>query len=446
VNGSNGNNQHSIEAPSAGPDTEDTALPASELSKDGSPSETATIATRGGQKKRNVEQKQIVIMAAGGIIVAILAFVLVSVPRMQRTPKPKSPASSQNDASSGAGAASGSSSVLVTESGAVRGTGDHNEQLREQDVQRTAAPSRAKTNPVRAAAAQEPTPGTTLGTIPPFDSDHDWQAPPYNPTSPNGIETPDSLKSERDLLEKPSMVFVHSPASVNSASRAEHTQPTVGLGLSTGTRLRARLETVATSAVKLPAIAIIEYNYERNGQILIPAGAKALGRVEQADRTGFMSIRFDTLLMPNGTEVPFDAVATDLRLAPLRGKVQGKNTGKSILARSLSGVGEAGALFAGRGSLNQPFSEQDLIRERVATNIGEESDREVNHLAIAEHIVVSVPAGTPIYVVLQQTTKQAMPTPSTVSSAAANAQNQELMQLFQKQLSGPPVSAGHTEQ
>jgi hypothetical protein len=442
MNGSNGNNlpiEVQSTGPDTGPDTIDSALPASGLSKDESPSE---IATRSGQKKRNVEQKQIVIMAAGGIVVAILAFVLVSVPHKQRTPKPKSPPISQNDASSGAGAASGRSSVPVTESAAVHGTGDHNEQLREQDVQRTAAQSQAKTSPLR---AQEPPPGTTLGTIPPFDSDHDWQAPPYKPNSPNSIETPDSLKSERDLLEKPSLVFVHNSASANSGSRADHTMPTVGLGLPTGTRLRARLETVATSAVKLPAIAIIEYNYERNGRLLIPAGAKALGRVEQADRTGFMSIRFDTLLMPDGTEVSFDAVATDMRLAPLRGKVQGKNTGKSILARSLSGVGQAGALFAGRGSLNQPFSEQDLIRERVATNIGEESDRDVTHLAIAEHIVVSVPAGTPIYVVLQQTTKQPVPT-STVSSAGANPQNQELMQLLQKQLAAQPVSGAHTEQ
>src|SRR6202011_3557786 len=138
MNGLNGNNLPIIEVQSAGPDTGDSALPASGLSKDESPSE---IATRGGQKKRNVEQKQIVIMAAGGIIVAILAFVLVSVPHKQRTPKPKSPPMSQNDVSSGAGAASGRSSVPVTESAAVHGTGDHNEQLREQDVQRTAAPS-----------------------------------------------------------------------------------------------------------------------------------------------------------------------------------------------------------------------------------------------------------------------------------------------------------------
>jgi hypothetical protein len=244
------------------------------------------------------------------------------------------------------------------------------------------------------------------------------------------------------------MVFVHSPTSANSASRAAQPLPTLGLGLPAGTRLRARLETVATSAVRLPAIAIIEYNYERNGQILIPAGAKALGRVEQADRTGFILIRFDTLLMPDGTEVTLDAVATDLRLSPLRGKVEGKNTGKSILARSLSGVGQAGALFAGRGSLNQPFSEQDLIRERVATNIGEESDREVTHLAIAEHIVVSVPAGTSIYVVLERRTKQPLTatTASTVPSSGPNPQNQELIQLLQKQLSGAPVNSAHPEQ
>ncbi len=147
MNGSNGNNLP-IEVQSTGPDTGDSALPASGLSKDESPSE---IATRGGQKKRNVDQMQIGIMAAGGIIVSILAFVLVSVPHKQRAPKPKSPAISQNDAAS---AASGRSSVPVTESAAVHGTGDHNEQLREQDVQRTASPGQAKTSPSRVAAAQ----------------------------------------------------------------------------------------------------------------------------------------------------------------------------------------------------------------------------------------------------------------------------------------------------
>jgi len=300
-------------------------------------------------------------------------------------------------------------------------------------------------NSMRTEVLPKPAPGTTLGAIPSFNDDPDWRPSADAPNSSNPVETSET-KSERDLLEKPSMVFVRSASANVAISRVENAIRTLGLGLPTGTRLRARLETVATSAVKLPAIAVIEYNYERNGQILIPAGAKALGHVEQADRTGFMSIRFDTLMMPDGTEVAFEAVATDLGLAPLRGKVQGKNTSKNILARSVSGLGQAGALFAGRGSLNQPLSEQDLMRERVATNIGDESDREVTRLAISEHIVVSVPAGTPIYVVLQQTTKQSLPTSSTVSQAGANPQNQELLQLLQKQLTAPTVSAGRAEQ
>jgi hypothetical protein len=443
MNGSNGNNLPGTELRSADPDAGQAPSTASVLSDDGSRPE---IATRGGQRKKpNAEQKQIVVVAAAGLIVALLAFVLVSVPHKPRTPKSNSTPISQKDSSNSAGSAPDKSSVPVTESGAAQGKSDHDGLLREQDVQRTAAPSQPKNSPTR-SAVPEPAPGTTLGAIPPFDGDTQWQAPPYSPNSPSSIETPESLKSERDLLEKPSLVFVRSSSSASATNRAENAPRTVGLGLPTGTRLRARLETVATSAIKLPVIAVIEYNYARNGQILIPAGAKAIGHVEQADRTGFMSIRFDTLMMPDGTEVSFEAVATDLGLAPLRGKVQGKNTAKNILARSLSGVGQAGALFAGRGSLNQPLSEQDLIRGRVATNIGDESDRDITRLTITEHIVVSVPAGTPVYVVLQQTTKQVLPAPSTVSQAGVNPQNQELLQLLQKQLSAPPVSAGRAEQ
>ncbi len=406
-----------------------------------------TIATRDSKKQNHgPDQKRIVLMAAGGLVVALLAFVLVSVPHKARTPKSKGTPINQGSPSSSSAAGSNRSSVPVTDSAAAHGKGDQDRQLREQDVQRTATPGQTQDVSTHSVPPRGAAPGTSLGAVPPFDGDHPWQAPPYAENSPNNNQMTESPKSDHDLLEKSSLVFVRGPSSTNSSNRSESTAMKVGLGLPTGTRLRARLETVATSAVKLPAIAIIEYNYERNGRILIPAGTKAFGRVEQADRSGYMAIRFDTLSMPDGTEVPFEAVATDLGLAPLRGKVQGKNTGKSILARSLSGIGQAGTLFAGRGHLNQPFSEQDLVRERVATNIGEESDLEVSHLAIAEHIVVSVPAGTPIYIVLQQTTKQPLPTASTAASAGGNPQNQELLQLLQKQLSGTPTSTSHIEQ
>jgi len=73
-------------------------------------------------------------------------------------------------------------------------------------------------------------------------------------------------------------------------------------------------------------------------------------------------------MMLDGATVPIQAVATDLNMRPLKGKVEGKNTGKNVLVTSLSGIGEAGALLLGRGSLNQPLSESDLIRERVSAS------------------------------------------------------------------------------
>ena len=95
-----------------------------------------------------------------------------------------------------------------------------------------------------------------------------------------------------------------------------------------------------------------------------------------------MRIQFDSLLMPDGATVPIQAAATDLELRPLKGKVEGKNTGKNVLVRSLSGIGQAGAILVGRGSLNQPLSESDLLRERVSNNIGEASDEQISRMAI----------------------------------------------------------------
>ena len=63
------------------------------------------------------------------------------------------------------------------------------------------------------------------------------------------------------------------------------------------------------------------------------------------------------------------------------------------------GIGETGSLLLGRGSLNQPLSESDIIRERVSNNIGEASDEEISRMAITPRIVVSVSANPPIYVV-----------------------------------------------
>jgi hypothetical protein len=131
-------------------------------------------------------------------------------------------------------------------------------------------------------------------------------------------------------------------------------RPLHDLDLPAGTRLRARLESAASTALSAPVIAVIEYNYERAGEIIVPAGARAIGHIQQADRSGYMTIQFETLMLPDDSSIPIQAVGTDLNLGPPRGKVEGKSGGKNLLLRSLSGIGQAGALLVGHGSLDQP--------------------------------------------------------------------------------------------
>src|SRR5579864_5799511 len=290
----------------------------------------------------------------------------------------------------------------------------------------------------------KPSPAATLGDVKPFDGSQ-WQPAPYQPgsqTTPTigDVSAPSDTtqpRGEHDALDKASLVFVRNSSSSAANSRSQDVAAPIelGIGLAPGTRLRARLESAVNTAVRTPVVAVVEYNYEQNGEIVIPAGAKAFGHLESADRSGYIGIRFDSLLMPNGSSVTLEAAATDLQLRPLRGKVEGKHTGKNVLVRSFAGVGEVAATLVGRGSLNQPLSEGDLLRERVANNIGQAGDQTVANLALTERIVVSVPADTEVYVILQKTAKESGQSSGlTAPKQSVNQSNiDELRQLMQLQ-------------
>jgi type IV secretory pathway VirB10-like protein len=289
----------------------------------------------------------------------------------------------------------------------------------------------------------------SLGDIPPIGTPGGWTAPAYhgNDSQPEESDiggTARDVRSERDAMEKASLVFVKSrSATPDGVDQAKTPIVELEIGLPAGTRLRARLESAVNTAVATPVVAVIEYNYERNGEIVIPAGAKVFGRLEAADRSGYVGIRFDSMMMPDGASVPVDAAATDLKLRPLRGRVEGKNTGKNIVIRSLAGVGEIGAALVGRGSLNQPLSESDLLRERVSNNIGQASDQQLSSLALTQRIVVSVPAGREIYVVLEKAAKEGTPAPATKASPMPNQTTlDELRQLLrlQREMNGAAAS------
>lgn len=377
--------------------------------------------------KLQIQQNRFVIIAAGAIVMALLIFVAVSMPRRGGLEKTKNGIITKDESTAESGHDSDEKSLYpITDSGRPEAKTTHQGFLNERDLQRTVIRSGSNTSQTSQASA-----AGTLGSIPAFGDK--WQAPPYEAGST--AETSDVSKAEREAMEKPSLLYVRKVSTGPTGPQtANDSFPELGLGLATGTRLRARLESAASTAVRAPVLAVIEYNYEEGGEIIVPAGAKAVGHLREANRSGYVDLQFDSLLMPDGSSVPIEAAATGLDLRPLKGKVEGKNTGKNVLVRSLSGIGQAGSMFLGQGSLNQPLSESDLIRERASSNIGETGDEEVSRLAVNQNIVVTVSAGIPIYVVLQQIPKSNPPTAGTLPrSTQAPSNAEQLRQLLQLQ-------------
>lgn len=392
------------------------------------------LATRTKQRARQqIQQNRFVIIGGGAIVTALLIFVAISMPHRGGTEKSKNRAAASKDESAveTSNESNDKSLFPITDSGRPAEKEAHQGFLNERDLQRTVM--RSASNASQTGQTNGP---RTLGSIPPF-GEQAWQAPPNQ--SGTGTEIADVGKAEREAMEKPSLMYVRkasaSPAGFQPLNEAG---PQLGLGLATGTRLRARLESAASTAVRAPVLAVIEYNYECDGEIIVPAGAKAVGHIRDANRSGYVDLQFDSLLMPDGASVPLEAAATDLDLRPLKGKVSGKNTGKNVLVRSLSGIGQASAMFVGQGSLSQPLSESDLMRERVSNNVGETGDEEVSRLAVNQQIVVTVSAGAPIYVVLEQTPKsnqsstRTSPRNTTTSNSTNVDQLRQLLQLQQE--------------
>lgn len=391
--------------------------------------QTIDFATRTRLRARQqFQQNKFVIIGAGALVLALLVFVALSVPHKSTASKPKGTLSARDITQPSETTSVEPSLLPITDSGRPPTKADHEGFFDEQDLQRTAT----RSNTVR------PSPGTpsgTLASVPPFPEK--WQPSPYQPDVDGSALPGDMTKTEKEALEKTSLSYVHNVSvSPHGSAALSNVDPVIGLGLPTGSRLRARLESAASTAVRTPVLAVIEYNYEREGEIVVPAGAKAVGHIQQADRSGYMTIEFDSLMMPDGATIPIEGVATNLSLGPPKGKVEGKNTGKNVLVRYLSGIGEVGAMLVGRGNVDQPLSEEDMMRERLSNNVGEAGDEQVSRLSLTEHVVVTIPANTPIYVVLEKAASSGTRSEKTAlggSQSTGSTSTEQLRQLLQLQ-------------
>jgi hypothetical protein len=247
-------------------------------------------------------------------------------------------------------------------------------------------------------SAGKPVVASSLGNVPTFaDTQQKWEDPaPYG-----GSPTAETPQTQQNSLKEPSLIFVRSVTQgpVLAAQKVNADEDgTPRLELTPGTRIQAKLETQVSSAVLVPVVAVVEYTYAVGDRIIVPAGARVYGLLQQADRSGLVSVKFDEIELLDGAREKIDAVGTGLDLGPIKGNVYGKNTGKNFLVRAASGLGSVLAEVAGNNT-SGAFSEGDMLRERLAENIGTAGDSEMMSLNANSRVVVSVPADTKIYVV-----------------------------------------------
>lgn len=377
---------------------------------------TPAVVTRNDLGNKLGMDKRKMLMLGGGLLAAVLFFLFTAV--LGRSPsKGKLTRAPQQNS----GPAKGSVTP-VTESIRKPNVADSNGQLSPGDIKRTRNTDGSqipRANSSLEPKTARPAAGSTsaLASVPSFaDTQQKWEDPkPYG--SPG--ETLQTQSQQQNALKEPSLIFVRAQIQAASGANSKDTRSDIDqpvLEITPGTRIQAKLETQISSAVSAPVVAVVEYTYAIGDQVVIPAGARVYGQLRQADRSGYVDVKFDEIELLDGGQEKVDAIGTALDLGPIKGEVFGKNTGKNFLVRTVSGLGSVAAMIVGNSN-STAFSEDDLLRERVAENVGTAGDSELMNLNTNSRVVVSVPADTKIYIVFtkhEQTpsTLRKVPTPT----------------------------------
>jgi len=365
---------------------------------------TATLsqfATRAGTDKFSGANKNKVLLIGGGLLAAVLFFVLTMF--VGKSSDKKKVTSPQAHAASQSTAPIGSVTPLMD---TVRNPtqSDSGEQLSPADINRTkssngVSPSNKPPATIQGTVSPTQQAGGNLGSVPSFGSTQQrWEEPrPYGEASSEPSQQP---QQQQNALKEPSLIFVRNL--VQNSTPAARTGATESvapvLDLAPGTRILAKLTAEVSSAVQTPVVAEVQYTYALGDRVVIPAGARFIGHLEQADRSGLVSVKFDEIDLNDVDKIKIEAIGIGVDLRPIKGIVYGKNTGRNFLVRTASGIGSVAAMIVGNNT-SSSFSEDDLIRERIAQNVGNAGDSDLMNLAVTNKIVVAVPADTKIYVV-----------------------------------------------
>ncbi|MHB1935037.1 MAG: TrbI/VirB10 family protein [Acidobacteriaceae bacterium] len=373
----------------------------------------AGYATRADLKGAVGMEKNKLILLGGGLLLAVLFFVFTAVSgrspgRRDLTGKRSSQQTQQPSTNPFHGSVTPLMDAAPTPSSDNTGG-----QIQAGDIERTRSTTGRQKPP-----ASRPAANNSLGSVPSFsDTQQKWEEPrPYGTPAPG---SPAQVQQQQNTLKEPSLVFVRSPRQNHPESSTAGTTTVdnaPALDLTPGTRIEAKLETQISSVVEAPVVAVVQYTYALGNKVVVPAGARVYGHLEQANRSGYVSVKFYELELLDGAREKIDAVGTDLDLGPIKGKVFGKNTGRNFLVQAASGLGSAAAMLVDNNN-SAAFSENDMLRQQVAQNMGQAGDSEVMNLAVNSRVVVTVPADTKIYVVFTRHEQ----TPATLHRVASNS-------------------------
>ena len=232
------------------------------------------------------------------------------------------------------------------------------------------------------------------------------------PTSPHRFSFADNgnssaqpgVQSGPNELGTPATVFVDDPSasSIPLQNIAAPTSVPRGLQLPVGTEIIAHTTNAISSGLESPVVAVVDRPIQLGNTTVIPEGARVIGQTAGAVKNR-VNVRFASVVLPNDREMSISGLALMKDgSAGLVGKIKGKrNPVLAGAARIGTGAAVVATEFAGQGSLDQPFSQSDYLRNQMASEVASQGSQLSNRWQQPFGVpIVAVNANQPITIFL----------------------------------------------
>ena len=214
------------------------------------------------------------------------------------------------------------------------------------------------------------------------------------------------MQSGTTGLATPATVFVDDPAAgtnLRSVIAAPTSQPS-GLELPVGTEIVAHTTNAISSGLESPVVAVVDRSVQLRDAIVIPEGSRVIGETAGVAKNR-VNVRFTSVVLPSDQQMAISGLALmNDGSAGLLGKVEGKrNPVLGGAARIGTGAAVVATEFAGQGSLDQPFSQSDYLRNQMAAEVASQGNQLSNRWQQPMNMpIVAVDANKPITIFLME--------------------------------------------